>query len=88
LYEGRDVVPLMQLIDQVLTPDGTLWLAEPGRATAQRFLHRLAEDGWRGVSEVVAVPGEDGAVDHVHVHVLRRPATSDWLRTSLGGWRM
>lgn len=88
LYEGRDVVPLMQLIDQVLTPDGTLWLAEPGRATAQRFLYRLAEDGWRGVSEVVAVPGEDGAVDHVHVHVLRRPATSDWLRTSLGGWRM
>lgn len=88
LYEGRDVVPLMQLIDRVLTPDGTLWLAEPGRATAQRFLYRLAEDGWQGVSEEIPVPGEDGSVDTVHVHVLRRPTTSDWLRTSLGGWRI
>jgi hypothetical protein len=79
---------LLQLIDRVLTPDGALWLAEPGRATAQRFLYRLAEDGWQGVCEVVAVPGADGSVDHVHVHVLRRPTACDWLRTSLGGWRI
>ncbi len=88
LYEGRDVVPLMQLIDRVLAPDGTLWLAEPGRQTAQRFLYRLAEDGWQGVSELVEVPGGDGSLEQVHVHVLHRPTTGDWLRTSLGGWRI
>lgn len=88
LYESGDIVPLMQLIDHVLTPDGTLLLAEPGRETAQRFLYRMAEDGWHGVSETVEVLWEDDATEYVNVHVLRRPSTTDWFRSSLGGWRV
>ncbi|HEU4793319.1 MAG TPA: methyltransferase, partial [Nitrolancea sp.] len=38
LYESRDVEPLLALIDRLITPAGTLWLAEPGRPVARIFL--------------------------------------------------
>lgn len=88
LYESGDIGPLMHLIDRVLTPDGALWLAEPGRATAQRFLYRMAADGWHGDSMSIEVPEENGSTQNVNVHILRRPSSLDWLRSSLGGWRV
>ena len=87
LYESRDIAPLLALIERWLAPDGTLWLAEPGRKTAQRFLYALAVDGWQGVSEQAEGPWPDGTTQRVHIHLLRRPTGSDRLRSSLGGWR-
>lgn len=87
LYESGDIEPLMRLIDRMLTPDGTLLLAEPGRKTAERFLFRMAEDGWHGESQTVTLPWSKNDTEQVNVHVLHRPDSSDWLRSSLGGWR-
>jgi predicted nicotinamide N-methyase len=87
LYESGDILPLMKLIDRVLTPDGTLLLAEPGRKTAERFLYRMAAEGWHGESKTVQLPWSKDATEEVNVHVLHRPQSSDWLRASLGGWR-
>jgi predicted nicotinamide N-methyase len=87
LYFGRDIEPLMRLIDQVLAPDGVLWLAEPGRATAARFLLALAERGWIGTSSYSDGPWPTETETRVYVHRLQRPTELDWLRSSLGGWR-
>lgn len=87
LYEGRDVEPLIQLIDRLLAPDGVLWLAEPGRTTAARFLLAIAERGWIGTSEYFDGPWPNDMETRVHVHCLQRPTRLDWLRSSIGGWR-
>ena len=87
LYESRDIAPLIALIDRLLEPDGALWLAEPGRRTAERFLYMLAADGWQCVSAISDGPWPDGNASRVHLHVLHRPERSDLFRTLLGGWR-
>ena len=45
LYEARNVAPLLELIPRLLGPGGELWLADPGRASAEAFLEATAE-GW------------------------------------------
>lgn len=87
LYESRDIDPLIELISRLLAPDGHLWLAEPNRQVAQRFLHALALQGWEADRRREHGPWHDGATDPVNIHFLRRPSTLDPLRTSLGGWR-
>lgn len=74
LYEGRDVEPLLALVARLVAPDGTLWLAEPGRPPAQRFVAAARQAGWH--DEVVQHHGpwpdpEDAGVV-VSVHQLRR----------------
>ena len=87
LYEGRDVEPLLAIVERILAPDGMLWLAEPGRKTAQRFLNTAAGLGWQGVSRTMNGPWPDGTTDTVNVHFLRRPTYVDQLTANLGGWR-
>jgi len=87
LYEGADIAPLIELTDSLLLPDGVLWLAEPGRKTAARFLLALAERGWVGTTEYSDGPWPNGAEVRVYVHKLQRPTQPDWLLSSLGGWR-
>jgi len=87
LYEGRDVEPLLSIVEQILAPDGMLWLAEPGRKTAQRFLNTAASLGWQGVSQTMTGPWPDGSNDTVNVHFLRRPTYVDQITANLGGWR-
>jgi predicted nicotinamide N-methyase len=76
LYEERDVRPLLDLVQDLVTPGGELWLAEPGRPPAAMFLGALAERGWTDVRETCAGPWPDpednrkGVV--VTVHRLRR----------------
>lgn len=48
LYETRDIAPLLAFFDQVVAPGGLLWLAEPGRAVAERFLEQASALGWSG----------------------------------------
>lgn len=87
LYEGRDVAPLLELVDKLLAPDGVLWLAEPGRRTAQRFLYEAAAAGWESESEYHTGPWPDQSDTRVGLHFLRRATYLDPLPASLGGWR-
>jgi predicted nicotinamide N-methyase len=68
LYEARNVEPLLALLPRVCAPRGEVWLADPGRAPAGRFLERAAAT-WR----LDAIP-HDGP-GHVTVHRLRTRGT-------------
>lgn len=74
LYESRDVKPLLDLVDRLAAPDGILWLAEPRRPVAARFLDAARAAGWSGLSDTYDGPWPDprdeGVV--VNVHLLRR----------------
>ena len=47
LYERRNVPVLLDLLPELLTPGGEIWLADPGRATADAFLELVDAEGWR-----------------------------------------
>lgn len=88
LYEGRDVEPLLAIVERILAPDGMLWLAEPGRKTAQRFLNTAAALGWQGNTQQVNGPWPDGSSDPIQLHFLHRPTRIDQISANLGGWRI
>lgn len=74
LYERRDIVPLLDLLERLLAPGGVVLLAEPGRAPARAFLEQAAERGWTGSHWSFPGPWPDpkdeGVV--VRIHELRR----------------
>lgn len=74
LYETRDIDPLLVLAERIVAPDGLLWLAEPGRPVAARFLETARSGGWHGPSEEHTGPWPDRADAGVVVglHRLRR----------------
>jgi predicted nicotinamide N-methyase len=59
LYEARDVEPLLSLVERIVAPHGELWLAEPGRPPAVRFLDLIAGKGWHIQSKSCAGPWHD-----------------------------
>jgi predicted nicotinamide N-methyase len=71
LYEGRDVEPLLGLVERLVAPGGLLWLAEPGRPPARRFLDAARAVGWTAVSERYEGPWPDPADAGVVVGVHR-----------------
>ena len=75
LYEARDIEPLLELANRIVTPGGLLWLAHPGRPPARAFLERAREMGWRGTATEYTGPWPDSDDAHVivFVHALRRP---------------
>jgi predicted nicotinamide N-methyase len=75
LYETRDIAPLLALTERLLAPDGVLWLAEPGREAAQRFLAAATALGWGRESETHDGPWTEGTNVRVGVHFLRRPGS-------------
>lgn len=46
MYEKRFVEPVMTFLEYALKPDGTVWLAEPGRNVYDFFKARLFASGW------------------------------------------
>ena len=64
LYERRNVEQLLELLPQLVTT-GEVWIADPGRATADLFVEQARAD-W----EVDALPGSEPPVT---IHRLRRP---------------
>ncbi len=74
LYEARDIDPLLILVDRLVAPNGLLWLAEPGRQVARRFLDAARERGWQIVSRSHPGPWPDPKDDWITVqlHKLRR----------------
>lgn len=75
LYESRDVDPLLDLVERLVAPACMLWLAEPGRPVAARFVEAALRRGWDGSATQHEGPWPDpedaGVV--VNVHRLRRP---------------
>jgi predicted nicotinamide N-methyase len=88
LYEDEDVKPFMALVERIVLPGGELWLAEPGRDPATRFVKAMRKRGWRGADEKYESlwpDPHDHDQDVVTVHRLRRPsATSRRGRSDLG----
>jgi predicted nicotinamide N-methyase len=80
LYERRDVEPLLALVERVVAPHGELWLAEPGRPPAARFLESILAGGWIGESEQCSGPWPDPEDNRkgvaVTIHRLRRREAS------------
>jgi predicted nicotinamide N-methyase len=88
LYEGRDAEPLLNVIEKMLVADGSLWLAEPVRKTAQRFLDSAASLGWDIESRQVKAEWPDATDGPVNLHFLNRSNEMDQLAADLGGWRI
>lgn len=88
LYEGRDAEPLLNVVDRMLLSDGSLWLAEPVRRTAQRFLDSAALMGWEIESRQVSAEWPDATNGPVNLHFLRRSLEPDRISADLGGWRI
>ena len=65
LYEGRNVPALLELLPRITAAGGEVWLADPGRAPAARFLEAAATT-WR----IDAIPHDGPA--HVTVRRLAR----------------
>jgi predicted nicotinamide N-methyase len=55
LYEPRHHDPILNLLDQMLTPDGCAWIGEPGRTPAMQFHHAATDAGF-----AVTVRNADG----------------------------
>ncbi len=76
LYEARDVEPLLALVERLVAPDGALWLAEPSRPPAQRFVAAAQANGWHDQlthhQGPWPDPGDEGVV--VNLHLLHRSA--------------
>jgi predicted nicotinamide N-methyase len=88
LYEGRDAEPLLNVIERMLNEDGSLWLAEPVRKTAQRFLDSAASLGWEIDSRQVQAEWPDATDGPVNIHFLTRSHESDRTVADLGGFRI
>lgn len=59
LYESRDVQPMLRFMEQIVAPGGLLWLAEPGRPPAARFLAAAEDAGWSRASTTDDGPWPD-----------------------------
>jgi predicted nicotinamide N-methyase len=46
LYERRNTTILLSLLPRLVAPGAEVWLADPGRATADTFLRLAGDDGW------------------------------------------
>lgn len=77
LYEERDIEPLTKLVESTLSVDGELWLAEPGRRPAARFLQRIMALGWTSTHTTYSGPwldpGDNRKCVTVTVHQISRP---------------
>lgn len=74
LYEERDVEPLLTLLERLVSPNGFLWLAEPGRRVSQQFLATAESRGWTIQTETHEGPWPDPKDEGVivGVHQVRR----------------
>lgn len=46
LYEDDDIAPLLALAPALLAPEGTFWLAEPGRKSSRAFVSAALARAW------------------------------------------
>ncbi|MDF3128016.1 hypothetical protein P0Y35_02285 [Kiritimatiellaeota bacterium B1221] len=46
-YETRNFEPLYRTFEQLLKPNGVIWLSEPGRTVAKPFFEGMKQQGWK-----------------------------------------
>jgi predicted nicotinamide N-methyase len=70
LYEERDIEPILDVFQRVLSPGGLLWLAEPGRRPARLAVDRARERGWSVRTATCdgdwPDPKDDGVIVNIH----------------------
>ncbi|CAN5662816.1 hypothetical protein BH23CHL7_BH23CHL7_14520 [soil metagenome] len=88
LYEYRDIGPLIDVIERLLAPTGSLWLAEPVRVTAQRFLDMISTLGWSMKSRRIRADWPDATSGWVNVHIIRREIEPSEAALGLGGLQL
>ena len=71
LYEERFFLPLQRLINNYLTKDGLVIIAEPNRPIARHFFYRLLESGYvdKTVDEIVTQDDHDIKVS---IHLIKK----------------
>jgi len=74
LYEERDIEPVLMMLEKMLTPDGTVLLAEPGRQPAREAVKRARSRGWQIETSIHRGPWPDPKDKDVvvSVHVMKR----------------
>ena len=73
LYEQENLTPLLDLVPQVLVPNGDFWLAEPGRKVSVAFVAAASARGWR---------------DSVTYDERRWPADGDTVRVAIHHFKL
>ncbi|RMG68068.1 MAG: methyltransferase domain-containing protein [Calditrichaeota bacterium] len=71
-YERRLFQPLAAALDQLLAPEGVIYLSEPNRALARGFFQMLAERGFSWDRAELAVPGPSSKAIAVSLYTIRR----------------
>jgi predicted nicotinamide N-methyase len=79
LYEERSIEPLVRLLPGLVTPGGSLILADPGRIHLYTFRSRLEAEGWRCEDLGIRMEASPAPGDYqLHITLLRfhppRPA--------------
>lgn len=74
LYEQRDIEPVLDVLERILAPGGTVMLAEPGRRPSKLAIERARERGWRIETRAHTGPWpsrmDTGVVVSVHIMTL------------------
>lgn len=74
LYEQRDIMPVLDVLDRITSPESIILLAEPGRRPAREALELAAQRGWRIHTKHYAGPWPDprDADVEVNVHIIKK----------------
>lgn len=75
LYEERDIDPMLETLSRIVSPDGLVILAEPGRRPARIAIERAGQRGWRNSTRewTAEWPDPDDAGTVVRVHRMWPP---------------
>jgi predicted nicotinamide N-methyase len=65
LYEERNALPLLALLEETITPGGEALIADPGRRHAAAFLDGARIAGW-SIEQVVVAALPAGGIAHLH----------------------
>ncbi len=66
LYEPRNVEPLADVVEALLTPEGEALFADPGRREAGKFLEEMGRRGFESEATVRTVEGEPEVRSTIH----------------------
>ncbi len=70
-YETRLFPVLIHTFQQLLLPDGVIWLSEPNRQVAREFFKQLREAGFHATPHTEVVPGPGGKVEIAVYRIVR-----------------
>lgn len=66
LYEPRNVVPLADVVEELLAPEGEAFFADPGRREAGKFLEEMGRRGFETDATQRVVEGEPEVRSTIH----------------------